>query len=171
MEPYLGEIKLFGGNFAPEGWAFCNGQLLAISQHEQLYSLLGTRFGGDGRTSFGLPNLCGRLPLHQGTSTTSGSSYVLGQQGGQENVTLLQSQLPAHSHQALAASASNRGTPQSHVWAGGTEVALYASSAPNSSMGAQAISVVGGNLPHENGMPALAVTFIISLVGIYPSES
>lgn len=167
-EPYLGEIRMFGGNFAPEGWAFCNGQLLSISQNDALYNLLGTTYGGDGVNTFALPDLQGRLPVHTGQSSASGSTYVLGQKAGTESVTLMTNQLPAHSH--LAHGSSLTGTansPENAFWAA-SDKNLYSDGASDVTLNAAAIGATGGSQPHDNMMPYLAVSFIISLSGVYP---
>ena len=171
--PVLGEIKMFAGNFAPRGYAFCNGQLLAISQNTALFSLLGTNFGGNGITTFGLPDLQGRVPIHWGNGPGL-SAYVIGQAGGTENVTLLSTQIPAHSHSlqtnsgpgTAAAPASNEVLAMST-----TRDKLYSTSAPNTSLSPQSIAATGGNQPHANIQPYLAVTFIIALQGIFPTRN
>ncbi len=169
--PYVGEIRMFGGNFAPAGWAFCQGQLLPISENETLFNLIGTTYGGDGQSTFALPNLQGRVPLHMGTSSASGSTYVLGQAGGVEQVTLTSSQIPAHSHvPQAAAAAGSQSSPANNVWAGSTNLP-YSQSAPAAAMATQAIGPTGGSQPHDNMIPYLVVNFIISLFGVYPSPT
>lgn len=169
-EPYVGEIRMFGGNFAPVGWEFCNGQVLPISENDVLFTLLGTTYGGDGQTTFGLPDLRGRIPVHIGQNPATGTNYALGNVGGVESVTLTTQQLPAHSHQATALStAANLLTPKDALWAGG--LTIYSTGAPTAPMAGDAISSVGGSQPHDNLMPFLCVNFIIALVGIYPSQS
>ena len=170
MEPYIGEIRIFGGNFAPQGWAFCNGQIMAISEYDALFGLLGTTYGGNGQTTFALPDLRGRLPLHMGTSTT-GSHYALGEQAGSEEVTLLSTQLPQHSHQAMAAASGDVESPSNTFWAGFGDALGYSKALPSTTMAPQALSLTGGNQPHENMMPSQALTFIIALFGIYPSPN
>lgn len=176
MTPFIGEIRMFGGNFAPIGWAFCNGSLLSIAENEALYYLLGTMYGGDGVTTFALPDLRGRVPLHQGT--LAGNSYVMGQQAGAESVTLLPANLAPHSHSAFASSAAPPATgsgisltgPGAYVPAASAKPKLYAAAgAPTVAMSGQAIQPTGGNQPHENMAPFLAVSFIIALEGIFPS--
>lgn len=172
--PYVGEIRMFGGNFAPAGWAFCNGQLLPVSEHDALFSLIGTTYGGDGRTTFALPDLRGRVPVHQGAGPGL-SPYRMGQAYGTEEVTLTTPQTPAHSH-ALGAHAGPGTTtaPAGAVPAGTSAGALYTAGGPSggASMGAEAISPSpGSSRPHENVMPFQCVSFIISLFGIYPSQS
>jgi microcystin-dependent protein len=155
---------MFGGNFAPAGWAFCDGSLLAISQFDTLFNLIGTTFGGDGQSTFALPDLRGRVPLHQG------NSFVIGQRAGEESHTLNLSEIPSHSHPARVT--SGPGTTQSpagEVWAQWSSP-QFSDQAPNAPMNAGAVSTVGGG-PHENMVPFLAVTFIISLFGIFPSQN
>lgn len=171
-EPFVGEIRMFAGNFAPRGWAFCDGQLLAVSQNDALFSLLGTIYGGDGRTTFGLPDLRGRIPLHQGTGPGL-SPRRLGSKGGAENVTITTNQLASHSHDLMAnKAAANQPAPQGHVLAAGGAVVgmVYAAATPDTSMASTAIAHTGGTQPHTNLMPTLCVNFIIALFGIYPSR-
>lgn len=170
-EPFVGEIRMFAGNFAPRGWAFCDGQLLAVSQNDALFSLLGTIYGGDGRTTFGLPDLRGRIPIHAGSGPGL-SPRRLGAKLGTEKETLTVNQLPSHTHPL---SASNDVANQ--TTAGGDRVTgqtgtfdLYQSSNAVAPMNAAAIGSVGGSQAHTNLMPYLCVHFIIALVGIYPSR-
>lgn len=168
-DQYVGEIRMFGGNFAPDGWAFCSGQTLAISEYATLFNLIGTTYGGDGQTTFKLPDMQGRIPIHQGPG------YVQGEMIGTETVTLTENQLAPHSHALMASAnaASSAGTPAEVIANSGTTL-LYATPAttgPDATMSAQAIQPAGGNLPHSNLAPYLCVSFIISLFGIYPSES
>ncbi|HEY2705906.1 MAG TPA: tail fiber protein [Candidatus Dormibacteraeota bacterium] len=171
--PYIGEIRLFGGTFAPQGWAFCEGQLLAIAENDALFTLIGTTYGGDGQTTFGLPDLRGRIPVHSGQGSGT-SSRVLGQSAGAENVTLTLTQIPAHTHALQAGSgAASTTNPSGAVWAGGT-VAQYSASAPDATMQqapTQAIQSTGGTQPHDNLMPYVCVSFIISLFGIFPPQN
>jgi microcystin-dependent protein len=167
-QPFIGEIRMFGGSFAPAGWAFCDGQLLPISENDALFTLIGTIYGGDGQETFALPNLQSRLPLHQGTGP-SGTSYIIGEAAGVESVTLTVQQIPAHTHTPLAHSAAgNSGTPTNSVWAKPAAVAMYQNIAPDATMGIQAVQFAGGSQPHENMMPFLVISFIISLFGIFP---
>jgi len=167
--PFVGEIRMFGGNFAPLGWAFCDGTLLSISEYEVLFNLIGTTYGGDGQNTFALPDLRGRVPIHQGSN--QGSTYVIGQLGGAESVTLTPNQLPAHSHQALvSSSAATSNTPVGNVWANWTG-AQYSDLGADTTMNPAAIGPVGGNQPHDNMVPFLAVNFIISLFGVFPSQN
>jgi microcystin-dependent protein len=170
--PYIGEIRLFGGNFAPQGWSFCNGQLIAISQNETLFNLIGTTFGGDGVQTFGLPDLQGRVPIHMGTDTFG--NYVLGDKAGAETVTLTTSQIPVHSHVPRAATIADSVSPSGKIWSTdpSATVAPY-NTAPtaNMSMNANAIGSTGGSQAHDNMQPFLAISYIISLFGIYPSQT
>lgn len=171
-QPYIGEIRMFGGSFAPSGWAFCNGAILPISENDTLFNLIGTTYGGDGQETFALPNLSSRYPIHQGTSPVSGTTYLIGEFGGVESVTLTTNQIPAHSHIALANSdPGNSGTPTNSVWAKPSAASMYTQLAPDTSMAVPAVQVVGGSQPHDNMMPFLCVSFIISLFGIFPPRS
>jgi microcystin-dependent protein len=169
--PFVGELRIFGGNFAPQGWAFCNGQLLAIAQNAVLFNLLGTTYGGDGQTTFALPDLRGRVPVHQGTSPSSGATIVQGQMGGAEQVTLTLGQLPAHGH-ALQATAADGASadPTNNVWAE-SDARTFSTAAPNGVMDPSALSPTGGGQAHSNLMPYVAVNFIISLSGLFPSQN
>ena|ERR1035437_7943004 len=171
--PFLGEIRMFGGNFAPRGWAFCNGQLMSISQNTALFSLLGTTYGGNGTSNFALPNLQSRVPVHWGTGAGL-SSYVIGQQAGQENVTLLQSQMPAHTHLLNAVtSGGNQASPTGNfpaVESTGTSL-NYSSGPADTTMNPAAVANAGQSLPVPVVQPYLAVSFIIALAGIFPSRN
>ena len=161
--PYIGEIKMFAGNYAPPGWALCAGQLSSIAENDALYSVIGTTYGGDGQSNFALPNLQGRVPVNQGNGLT------LGGLGGEETVTLTPNQLPAHTHAASANAAAGTLTgPAGNVWAGTTTNPYAGASAVNTQMAPSAITSVGGGASHENMIPFLAVNFIIALEGIYP---
>lgn len=169
-QPYVGEIRMFGGNFAPVGWAFCDGQLLPISENDTLFNLIGTTYGGDGQSTFALPDLRGRIPVHQG-QLAGGTSYMLGEMGGVENVTLTTQQIPSHTHSPNAQTgAGNQSSPQGGVWAF-SNLTQFNNIPPNVNMAAQAIQPAGGSQPHENMMPFTAVSFIISLYGLYPTQS
>jgi microcystin-dependent protein len=160
---------MVGFNFAPEGWALCNGQTLAISDNDALFNLIGTTYGGNGQTTFMLPNLQSRLPVHMGTG--GGGTYVLGQLAGEEQVTLTTSQLPSHSHLPMANSSSGtQPAPANNVWAASSALP-YSNHAPDAVMAAQAVQNAGGGQPHDNLPPYLAVNFIISLYGVYPSQN
>jgi microcystin-dependent protein len=163
--PYIGEIRLFAGNFAPAGWALCNGALLAIADYDTLFNLIGTTYGGDGQETFALPDLQSRVPVHQG------SGFTLGQSGGEEAVTLTTAQMPLHTHAALAnATTATSITPQSNLWAGGSS-SQFSDQTPDVQLAPSAVQAVGGSQPHDNMLPFLAVNFIISLFGIYPSQT
>ena len=167
-DPYIGEVRMFGGNFAPLGWAFCNGQLLSISDNEALFNLIGKTYGGDGVSTFALPDLRGRIPIHQGPSSTIGMS------GGSETVTLTQSQMPSHTHTAQGSSAEVEvANPAGAVFATGSDTPYYAPFNPDKavSMSSAVVGSAGGSLPHDNMQPYLCVSFIIALEGIYPSQS
>jgi microcystin-dependent protein len=167
-QPYVGEIRMFAGNFAPAGWMFCEGQLLPISENETLFNLIGTTYGGDGMETFALPDLRGRVPLH------FGNGFTLAETGGVETVTLTVNQIPAHSHPALGSTNSATGTaPQNNSLSAlsGATNAAYGTDNPQTNMNAQALSSVGGSQPHNNFQPYLCVDFIISLFGIFPSQT
>ena len=169
-EPFVGEIKMFAGNFAPRSWAFCDGQLLAISQNDALFSLLGTIYGGDGRTTFGLPDMRGRVPIHMGGGPGL-TPRPIGQKPGQENVTLTTNQIPSHPHQMRATDEAGDTTdPTGQVQAQTTDDA-YSASSPDTNMAAAAISASGGTQSHTNIQPFLCINFIIALFGIYPSRN
>jgi microcystin-dependent protein len=171
-DPFIGEIKMVGFNFAPYGWAFCNGQVIPIQQNTALYSLLGTTYGGDGKTNFALPNLQGRAPLHFGSGPGL-APRSLGQTGGCPSVTLSLAQLPAHSHVPQATSGNDAPSPEGHTWgtlpSGRESAPAYQSAAPNVTMNAGALDPAGSAAPtHNNMQPYLAVNFIIAMQGIYP---
>jgi microcystin-dependent protein len=170
--PFIGEIRMFGGSFAPYGWAMCNGQVVPISQNEALYQLIGTTYGGNGQTTFQLPNLQGRVPIHQGQGTGL-QNYPIGSIGGSETVSLLTSQLPSHNHQALAspATTASQSTPAGNAWSGNQYKQFAAGTSANAQMNAGSVGNAGGGTPHENMLPFLAITFIISMVGIFPSPN
>src|SRR6059058_5737099 len=165
-QPYVGEIRMFAGNFAPAGWMFCEGQLLPISEYETLFNLIGTTYGGDGQSTFALPDLRGRIPLH------FGNGFTLAETGGAETITLTVSQIPAHSHPLLATeNFATSMSPQGNV-AAKTAVANidpYGTDQPTTPVSPTSISSVGGSQPHNNFQPYLCVDFIISLFGIFPS--
>ena len=169
-EPFVGEIRMFAGNFAPRGWAFCDGQLLAVSQNDALFSLLGTIYGGDGRTTFGLPDLRGRIPIHAGDGPGLSPRRV-GAKGGEEKVTLTVNQLPSHAHSVKGTSdPADSSDPGTRLPAQATGINIFANNAPSISFAATAVTNVGGSQSHTNLMPYLCVNFIISLFGIYPSR-
>lgn len=167
--PYIGEIRLFAGNFAPTGWALCDGSLLSIAQNQPLYQLIGTTYGSDAINNFALPDLRGRVPVHQGQGAGL-SAYVLGQTFGVEAVTLTTPEIPSHSHVPQAsAEAGTSPNPTGQVWAASTAVRQFAAPGPAAAMAA-AIGAAGGDQPHDNVPPYVAVSFIISLVGNFPSQ-
>ena len=162
--PYVGEIRIFAGNFAPAGWMFCEGQLLPISEFETLFNLIGTTYGGDGQSTFMLPDLRGRLPIHMG------NNFVLGETGGSEMVTLTVNQIPSHTHPLLASlNNGTQGNPQNLALAQSPSTVLYIEDTAMTNLNAQAATSVGGSQPHDNFQPYLCVNFIISLNGIFPS--
>ena len=163
-EPFIGEIRMFGGNYAPLNWALCNGELLPISQYGPLYALIGTTYGGDGVTNFALPNLQSRIPLHTGASNPLGSA------GGAEIVTLTVNQIPAHTHVPQANSTGAATGPASNFWANST-ANQFTTGAPTGVMNANAISSAGNSQPHDNMVPFQVVNFIIALVGIFPTQN
>lgn len=168
--PFIGQITMFGGNFAIRGYAFCSGQLLAIAQNDALFALIGTTYGGDGQTTFALPDLQSRIPVHQGT-LAGGSSYVLGQASGTETVTLTQNQMPIHTHTAQGnANDGGQASPANGFW-GLSSSNVYSTTAPAAPMNAAAIGLSGGNQPHENMLPFLCINFLIALEGIFPPRN
>ena len=168
-EPFVGEIRMFAGTFAPVGWALCDGQLLNVSQNDALFSLLGTIYGGDGRTTFGLPDMRGRLPIHMGSGAGL-SSRPIGQKSGTESVTLNTNQLPSHPHTFQASTDSgNESNPSGEVVSQALS-SLFIQGAPGTALAAGAITSVGGSREHTNIRPYLCLNFIIALFGIYPSR-
>ncbi len=172
MDPYLAEIRIFPFNFAPVGWAFCNGQILSISQNTALFSLLGTTYGGNGTTTFALPNLQGSAPMSFGNGPGL-SSHVLGEASGSPTVTLLSSQMPLHSHSFSVDPQAKKESSSvaNNVPAAASGADFYSTAASNNTMNAQMLPVAGGNLPHDNMQPYLALSFCIALNGIYPPRS
>lgn len=165
-QPYVGEIRMFAGNFAPAGWAFCEGQLMSIAENETLFQLIGTTYGGDGQITFSLPDLRGRLPIHQG------NGFILAATGGAEEITLTVNQIPAHSHPFLGSAVNgSQAAPAGALCATSTVMTPYASETPSSSMAPSSITPLGGSQPHTNFQPYLCVDFIISLFGIFPSPT
>ena len=165
-QPYVGEIRMFAGNFAPAGWMFCEGQLLPISENETLFQLIGTTYGGDGQSTFGLPDLRGRLPIHQG------NNFILAETGGSEEITLSVQQTPAHSHPFVVNSGQgSTPNPATALLAGSPNVDLYIQDIANVALAPGSIGLVGGSQPHTNFQPYLCVDFIISLFGIFPSPT
>ncbi len=165
-DPYLGEIRMFGGNFAPAGWMFCEGQLLPISENETLFQLIGTTYGGDGEATFALPDLRGRIPLHQG------NGFILAETGGAEEITLTISQIAAHTHPLLASTGpGSANTPQGNLTGEQATISLYIQDAATSPLSSNSVGATGGSQPHSNFQPYLCVDFIISLFGIFPSQT
>jgi len=165
-QPYVGEIRMFAGNFAPAGWMFCEGQLLPISEFETLFNLIGTTYGGDGQSTFALPDLRGRIPLH------FGNGFTLAETGGAEEITLTVSQIPAHSHPLLAtANIATQSNPSNNVLAQSTLAKMYIADVADTALAANSIGPTGGSQPHTNFQPYLCVDFIISLFGIFPSQT
>jgi microcystin-dependent protein len=169
--PYVGEIRIFAGSFAPSGWFFCDGQVIPISEYDTLFTLIGTTYGGDGQETFGLPDLRGRVPVHQGTGS-DGLSHIVGQLDGVESVTLSTQQMPSHSHAFVASTADgNVITPSGTLPARSLNIKPYTNSATDGSFAASAIQSAGSSQPHDNMQPYLGLNFIISLFGIFPSQT
>jgi len=165
-QPYVGEIRIFAGSFAPAGWMFCSGQLLPISEYETLFQLIGTTYGGDGQSTFALPDLQSRVPIH------FGGGFSLAETGGVEQVTLTVAQIPAHNHAFVATQGpGDQTSPAGSLVSNSPSVQIYIQDAPDSTMNAAAVSPTGGNQPHTNLQPLLALNFIISLFGIFPSQT
>lgn len=167
-QPYVGEIRMFAGNFSPAGWAFCNGQLLSISEFETLFNLIGTTYGGDGQETFGVPDLRGRVPVHMS------SNFPIGQMAGSESVTITTQTMTSHTHPFLVSTnLASTNQPGNNLLATtqSSTVTAYGTDAPQVTLSPNAISLDGGNQPHENRQPTLALTYIISLFGIFPSPN
>ena len=170
-EPYVGEIRMFAGNFAPVGWMFCEGQTLPIAENDVLFALIGTTYGGDGEETFNLPNLASRVPIHMGTGP-DGTTYQIGEMAGTEQETLTVQQIPTHSH-ALTCS-TNIGSaqpPANMVLAQSTVANMYIQDSPDGNLAASCVLPAGGSQPHENTQPFLCINFIISLYGVFPSQT
>jgi microcystin-dependent protein len=168
--PYIGEIRLFAGNFAPAGWAPCDGRLLAVDDYEALFALIGTTYGGDGQATFALPDLRGRVPVHQGQAVGL-SNWVVGETRGVETVTLTTAQLPSHSHPMVATThVASKGHGPGEMLGTSPDVQVYGTGAPTVPMAPHALSKEVGSQPHDNMGPSLAVNFIISLFGVFPSQ-
>lgn len=171
MTAYVGEIRMFAGNFAPLGWEFCAGQLLPIAENETLFQLIGTTYGGDGENSFALPNLASRVPVHMGQGPGL-QSYVIGEMTGVESVTLTTQQIPNHGHAFLASTGlGTSGNPDGNVLSQPSDIRMYLRESPATPMAAASIAPVGGSQPHDNMAPTLAINFIISMFGIFPSPT
>src|SRR5256714_4729700 len=171
-QPYVGEIRMFAGNFAPAGWMFCDGATLPIAENDILFTVIGTTYGGDGQETFNLPDLRGRVPIHQGTNPATGSAYLLAESGGVEEVTLTVQQIPAHTHALLAGTAiGTQPNPGGNLLANSQGPQPYIQENPDGNLNPQALTPVVGNQPHENLQPFLGINFIISLFGIFPSQT
>lgn len=164
-QPYVGEIRMFAGNFAPVGWMFCDGALLPISENETLFNLIGTTYGGDGESTFGLPDLRGRVPIHQG------NGYTLAENGGVEEVTLTINQIPSHTHTPWASNSGLSDNPANNFWANSATGKPYSAAPPAVQMNVGTITPTGNSQPHDNMIPFLCVSYIISLFGIFPSQT
>jgi microcystin-dependent protein len=170
-QPYVGEIRMFAGNFPPVGWMFCDGEPLPISENEILFQLIGTTYGGDGESTFNLPNLQSRVPLHMGNGP-DGVTYPLSQMAGTEQETLTIQQIPSHTHPMLASTGvGNNNSPNGNVTSQSASVKVYIADAPSAALDAQAVTPVGGSQPHENCQPFLCINYIISLFGIFPNPT
>jgi microcystin-dependent protein len=164
-QPYVGEIRMFAGNFAPAGWMFCEGQLLPISENETLFQLIGTTYGGDGETTFALPDLRGRIPIHQG------NGFILAETGGAEEITLTVQQIPGHTHNMLATNDIPPNASPANSLVGQAAAKIYRNGSPTTNLNNGAVGPVGGSQPHTNFQPYLCINFIISLFGIFPSPT
>ena len=173
-EPFIGEIRMFAGSFAPSGWAFCAGQLMPISENDALFTLIGTTYGGDGQETFGLPDLQGRIPVHAGTGT-DGITYQLGEKAGVESVTLTTNQIPAHNHVPIASTVGGTlANPTNAMFSGASTGDQIYSTPPNppaGTMHVQGILPIGGSQPHDNVAPFLCISFILSLFGVFPTQT
>lgn len=165
-QPYVGEIRMFAGNFAPAGWMFCSGQLLPISENETLFQLIGTTYGGDGQSTFQLPNLQSRVPIHQG------NGFILAESGGAEQITLTTQQIPIHNHAFIASGdPADSITPANATVAAAVSLNMYYTAAPDANLNSNMLTPTGGSQPHTNLQPYLTINFIISLFGIFPSPT
>ncbi|MDZ7896456.1 MAG: tail fiber protein [Arcicella sp.] len=165
-QPYIGEIRIFPGTYAPDGWSFCDGSIIAISENDTLFNLIGTTYGGDGQSTFALPDMRGRLPIHQG------NGFVLAQSAGVEQVTITTQQIPSHSHAFFAKNnPADSAAPQGNMLGVSSNTNVFFNDTTNVTMNPAMLTATGGNQPHENMQPYLCVQFIISLYGIYPSPS
>jgi microcystin-dependent protein len=171
-QPYIGEIRMFGGSFAPAGWAMCDGQPIPISENDALFTLIGTTYGGDGQETFNLPNLQSRVPMHNGQGPGISQNYQIGETGGVESVTLTTQQIPVHTHALLAITdLGNVIPPTGNLLANSPNITPYINDPTSANFNAQAITPVGGSQPHENLQPYLTITFIISLFGVFPTQN
>ena len=170
-QPYVGEIRMFAGNFAPNGWMFCEGAPLAIAENEVLFQLIGTTYGGDGEETFNLPNLASRVPIHMGTGP-DGTTYQLGEMAGTEQETLTVQQIPSHSHPLTCSTAVGaESSPSGNVLAQSTSANMYIQDTEDGSLAASSVQPAGGSQPHENTQPFLCINFIISMFGRFPSQT
>ena len=171
-EPYIGEIRMFGGNFAPAGWAFCQGQLMPISENDALFNLIGTTYGGDGQETFGLPDLQGRVPVHQGKGPGLPTTYQIGEKVGSEQVRLIVQEMPVHNHAFLVSTApGGANTPIGNIPASPPVAKIYRAGTPSDAFPPGLVSPAGGSQPHDNMMPFTVINYIISLFGTYPSPT
>lgn len=171
-QPFIGEIRMFGGNFAPLGWAFCAGQLVPISENDALFNLIGTTFGGDGQETFGLPNLQSRIPVHAGQGPNISQNYQLGEMAGVESVTITIPQLPIHNHAVMASTATaSNPNPDGNILATSPTIESYVIDVAGPALAPNTVQFVGGSQPHDNMMPFLCINFIISLYGIFPTQT
>jgi microcystin-dependent protein len=171
-QPYVGEIRMFAGNFPPSGWMFCDGATLAISENETLFQLIGTTYGGDGESTFDLPDLRGRTPVHQGTDPGTGTNFILAETGGVESVTLTTQQMTTHNHAFLASTViGTEGNPGGNLAANSQGPQPYIQESPDGNLNPQSLQPAGGSQPHDNLQPYLGINFIISLFGIFPSPT
>ena len=170
-EPFIGEIRMFAGNFAPNGWMFCEGQTIPISENDALFTLIGTTYGGDGQETFQLPNLASRVPIHMGTGP-DGTNYTIGEAAGVESVTLSTAQIPVHTHPYTASTAAATSNDPAGLVLGQTiQRAIYTEDTTNANLAATSMTPAGGSQPHENCQPFLCINFIISLFGVFPSQT
>jgi microcystin-dependent protein len=170
--PFIGEIRMFGGTFAPAGWAMCQGQLMAISQNDALFTLIGTTYGGDGQETFGIPDLQGRAPVHMGQGPGISQTYQLGEKAGVESVTLTINQIPIHNHALLASTAlANSADPTNQLYAQSTQILVYTQDVATKFFAPTSMQPSGGSQPHDNMQPFLVITFILSLFGVFPSQN
>ena len=171
-QPYVGEIRMFAGNFPPNGWMFCEGQLLPISENETLFQLIGTTYGGDGQETFNLPDLQGRAPMHMGQGPGLSQNYTEGEAAGVESVTLTTNQIPTHTHPMIASQALGNVTqPTGNIMAQNNTISNYIEDVTDANFNANAVGPTGGSQPHENMQPYLCISFIISLFGVFPSQN
>jgi microcystin-dependent protein len=170
-EPYIGEIRMFAGNFAPNGWMFCEGQTLPISENDALFTLIGTTYGGDGQETFNLPNLASRVQIHMGTGP-DGTTYQLAEMAGTEQETLTVQQIPNHTHPLSASTAAGGvNSPANKVLAASPSVTIFVEDSPDNQLNPNSVTPAGGSQPHENTQPFLCINFILSLFGVFPSQT